>query len=79
MKGRNGEAADFKEPASSKRDDAAGHHQDDVGLCGTCLHARGIGNARGSRFYLCTRSKTDARYPRYPRLPMLDCSGWEHR
>lgn len=36
-----------------------------------------ITSARGSRFYLCERSRTDARYPRYPRLPVLTCAGYE--
>lgn len=46
------------------------------GLCGTCAHARVIENRRGSRFHLCERSRIDARYPRYPRLPVLECPGW---
>ena len=36
-----------------------------------------VGNRRGSRFYLCERADTDARYPRYPPLPVLKCSGYE--
>jgi hypothetical protein len=48
-----------------------------VGLCATCHHVQRIESARGSRFYLCERSRTDARYPRYPRLPVLMCAGYE--
>jgi GNAT superfamily N-acetyltransferase len=36
-----------------------------------------IASARGSQFYLCERSRTDASYPRYPRLPVLTCAGYE--
>jgi GNAT superfamily N-acetyltransferase len=36
-----------------------------------------ITSARGSHFFLCERSRTDARYPRYPRLPVLTCAGYE--
>ena len=33
--------------------------------------------ARGSRFVLCERSRTDPRFPRYPPLPVLRCAGFE--
>jgi len=49
------------------------------GLCGGCRHARRIETRGGSVFYLCERSLTDPRYPRYPNLPMLRCSGFEPR
>jgi hypothetical protein len=41
------------------------------------MHARIIENRRGSRFWLCSRSYTDSRFPRYPGLPVLQCSGYE--
>jgi hypothetical protein len=31
----------------------------------------------GSQFYLCDRSRTDPRYPKYPPLPKLECEGYE--
>lgn len=49
----------------------------DAGLCSTCRHRRMVGNLRGSLFSLCRRSETDARYPRYPRLPVVCCDGYE--
>jgi hypothetical protein len=49
----------------------------DAGLCARCTHARVVGNARGSRFWLCGLSRIDARFPRYPRLPVLRCDGFE--
>jgi hypothetical protein len=37
-----------------------------------------VRNTRGSVFSLCERSRTEPeRYPRYPRLPVLECGGWE--
>jgi hypothetical protein len=49
----------------------------DPGLCGRCLHVHVVESRRGSRFYLCERSKTDEAFPRYPRLPVLGCRGYE--
>src|SRR5687768_8951365 len=46
------------------------------GLCSTCRHGRPIANARGSTFWRCELSETDARFPRYPRLPVLTCEGF---
>jgi hypothetical protein len=48
-----------------------------VGLCATCRHARIIESRRGSRFWLCSRSRMDARFPRYPPLPVIRCAGYE--
>ena len=49
------------------------------GLCDSCLHQQVIRNTRGSSFSLCLRSRTDPAYPRYPRLPVLECPGYEPR
>ena len=49
----------------------------DPGICNGCRHVRVIENDRGSKFYWCGRSKTDARFPKYPRLPVLRCVGFE--
>ena len=48
-----------------------------AGLCDSCRHQRVIANTRGSEFSLCERSKTDERFPKYPRLPVRRCSGYE--
>ena len=50
-----------------------------AGLCDHCRPQRVISNTRGSTFSLCERSKTDARYPKYPRLPVGSCPGFERR
>lgn len=47
------------------------------GLCDTCRHQRIVRSGRGSQFSLCERSKSDDRYPKYPRMPVLACPGHE--
>ena len=49
-----------------------------AGLCATCAHVRLVVTPR-SRFVLCERSRSDADFPRYPRLPVLACRGHEPR
>lgn len=50
--------------------------QSRVGLCANCAHARRIASDRGAEFYMCALSKTDPRFPKYPRLPVISCSGY---
>lgn len=49
----------------------------DPGLCARCAHVRVVQSRRGSVFYLCLRSASDPSFPRYPRLPVLACRGYE--
>jgi hypothetical protein len=48
-----------------------------AGLCDHCLHQRLVPNTRGSVFSLCERSRSDRRFARYPRIPVLSCPGFE--
>jgi hypothetical protein len=48
-----------------------------AGLCDTCKHQRVVPNTRGSVFSLCERSRLDQSFPRYPRLPVERCRGYE--
>jgi hypothetical protein len=48
-----------------------------AGLCDRCRHQQLVPNTRGSVFSLCLRSRTDPAFPRYPRLPVLSCPGFE--
>jgi hypothetical protein len=50
-----------------------------AGLCGHCRHADRIISSRGTVFYLCRRSLTDSRFPKYPPLPLIACAGYETR
>lgn len=47
-----------------------------VGLCLDCEYVRRIDSSRGSTFYRCGLSDTDSSFPKYPRLPMLQCPGY---
>jgi len=48
-----------------------------IGLCARCRFMRQMKSDRGATFYLCQRSATDAAFPKYPRLPVLQCGGYE--
>ena len=48
-----------------------------VGLCVNCRWMRRMHSDRGSTFYLCERSATDPNFPKYPRLPVVQCAGFE--
>jgi hypothetical protein len=50
-----------------------------AGLCDSCVHQRIVRTTRGSEFSLCERSRTDPAYPRYPRVPVVECPGYEKR
>jgi hypothetical protein len=47
-----------------------------VGLCCRCKHAKVVESDRGSSFYLCQLSLSDPRFPKYPRLPVIQCAGY---
>jgi hypothetical protein len=47
------------------------------GLCPQCHHVRRITSAKGSVFLLCELSKSDARFPRYPPQPRMECAGFQ--
>ena len=47
------------------------------GLCAACQHARLLRSGKGSHFVRCGRSDREADYPRYPRLPVMRCAGFE--
>jgi len=48
-----------------------------VGLCAECAHGHRVVSAKGSEFWLCAKSDTDPRFAKYPRLPVLECGGYE--
>ena len=48
-----------------------------VGLCADCRFMRLMESDRGSTFYLCELSASDSGFPKYPRLPVLRCPGYE--
>ena len=49
----------------------------DPGLCRDCRYSKRIESDRGSVFFRCELSLEDPRFPKYPRLPVRACSGYE--
>ena len=48
-----------------------------VGLCADCRQMRLITTDRGSAFYLCGQSAHDPTFPKYPCLPVTQCTGYD--
>jgi hypothetical protein len=57
--------------------DQKDNQQTRSGLCADCRFMRLVQSDRGSAFFLCERSLTDPSYAKYPRLPVLQCPGYE--
>jgi predicted CoA-binding protein len=49
---------------------------DPVGLCRDCRHSRQVPTA-DLTYWLCRRSASDPSFPKYPRLPMRACRGFQ--
>lgn len=65
------------DPAAGRPGHGTGGNGGEVGLCGSCQHRRWVASGKGSRFLYCRRSETDPLFPKYPRLPVLCCGGYE--
>jgi hypothetical protein len=48
-----------------------------TGLCPSCVHSQTVASSKGSTFLLCRLSDVDARFPKYPSLPVLRCGGYQ--
>jgi hypothetical protein len=59
--------------------DSTGVPRERAGLCADCVHARGVESGRGSQFLLCELSRSDPRFTKYPRLPILSCPGYQRK
>lgn len=46
-----------------------------VGLCFDCRHAQRV-PSRQAVYWLCRLAATDARFVKYPRLPVTTCAGY---
>jgi hypothetical protein len=51
--------------------------RDRIGLCASCKHVVVVRSDRSTVFYQCKQALTDPRFPKYPNLPVLNCSGYE--
>ena len=49
-----------------------------VGLCFRCRYSRTV-TTRTSVFWMCELSQVDPRFDKYPRLPVVECSGFTPR
>lgn len=49
----------------------------DPGLCATCVYAKLNETRRGTAYLRCTRAAWDPSLFRYPRLPVVECPGYE--
>jgi len=49
----------------------------DPGLCGRCRYGQRVVTGKGAVFLRCRRSATDSRFPKYPRLPVVQCPGFQ--
>jgi hypothetical protein len=47
------------------------------GLCRECRHPKLNETRRGTVYLRCTRAEWDTALPRYPRLPVTVCTGFE--
>jgi hypothetical protein len=59
-----------------ERDETTQQHRA-IGLCANCRYTRQLVSGKGSQFFYCTRAETDARYTKYPPLPVTSCRGYE--
>ena len=46
------------------------------GLCETCRWVRVIQTQKGTVYHWCGHSRVDPRFPRYPRLPVMNCTAF---
>jgi len=70
-------AACVAEADQTKEDARTELHR--VGLCLDCVHTQRIQSDRGSTFYRCKLSDSDSTFPKYPRLPVLQCPGYNRK
>jgi hypothetical protein len=52
-------------------------NQPDPGLCRDCRNSKRIESDRGSVFFRCDLALKDSSFPKYPRLPVLTCHGYQ--
>src|SRR5579863_2676435 len=66
----------FRVSKSAKTSDNSSRRHG-AGLCSTCRFMRKITSDRGSVFIQCGKSVEDPSFPKYPRLPVVTCRGYE--
>jgi hypothetical protein len=61
---------------SSQSRSSANESKVSESLCKTCDHMREITSGKGARFLLCRLSQANARFPKYPPQPVVNCEGY---
>ena len=51
----------------------------EAGLCDSCVHQRVVRTTRGSAFSMCLKHAEDARFRKYPPIPVARCPGYVRR
>lgn len=46
-------------------------------VCEFCRHVKHVVSGTGSHFLMCRKAQDDKRFPKYPRQPVLQCTGFE--
>lgn len=73
--GRRGASVGWRRsPDAAERATLARDSVQPVGLCLDCHHLRLLDSGR-TRFVRCWLAESDAGYPRYPALPVVECAG----
>jgi hypothetical protein len=49
----------------------------DAGLCDFCKFQKSMKSVSGETISVCRQSEIDLRFPKYPRLPVYHCVGYE--
>jgi len=62
-------------PSKESRSELLGRLTASPGLCGDCSHLELLAGER-SVFVRCGLARSDARFPRYPPLPVVVCAGY---
>ncbi|HEX4348427.1 MAG TPA: hypothetical protein VHZ73_12700 [Vicinamibacterales bacterium] len=52
---------------------------DRVGLCRSCRLGDRVPSSRGGEFWRCRKSEVDPDFLKYPRLPVVECRGYEEK
>lgn len=51
-----------------------------AGLCANCAYARVVPHPRGGApYWRCGKHDEDPSFPKYPRLPLIQCAGFRNK
>lgn len=47
-----------------------------IGLCSECRFHSVVRSGKGKQYHLCEFAEKDPTFPKYPRLPVLECNSY---